>query len=61
MRSIDKQPIDASVQAVDGENKNQVSRFPDQGNAGVTGRGKFQDGDSMVLMNQHYNTTNEKM
>ena len=59
MRSSDKQPVDASVQAVDGKNKNQVSRFPDQGEAGVTGGGKFQDGDYMVLMNQHYNITNE--
>ena len=41
MRSIDKQPVDASVQAVDGKNKNQVSRFADEGNAGVTGGRKY--------------------
>ena len=34
-------PVDASVQAVDGKNKNQVSRFADEGNAGVTGGRKY--------------------
>ena len=29
-------PVDASVQAVDGKNKNQVPRFADEGEAGVT-------------------------